>query len=175
MWNFRNQNGICRGYAMTPHHAGINLERLGKNRSWKKGENMLVDVVFIARHPQPDCGQVVVGWYKNATVFHKHYETYNHPGEYGYICTANENDAILLPGEHRDFPVPRGKGFPGQANIWYGDTGSDAVSMFKQKLIEHINAAHSRTRQGERNNNRTGRKGFGTSNADRCKPKIVMS
>lgn len=139
MWNFRKQNGLCRGYSMTPHHAGVNLGRLGKNRPWKKGEDMLADVVFIAPHPDGR-GQVVVGWYKNATVFHKHYETANHPGEYGYICTANENDATLLPGESRDFPVERGKGFPGQANIWYSDQDDASVSEFKQKLREYIDA-----------------------------------
>jgi len=140
MWNFRNQNGLCRGYAMTPRHAGVNLERLGGKRAWKKGDNMLVDVVFIAPHPQRDRGQVVVGWYKNATVFHKHYETDNHPEGYGYICTASENDVTLLPGERRDFPVKRGKGFPGQANIWYGDQDDASVSEFKQELREYINA-----------------------------------
>lgn len=138
MWNFQKQNGLCRGYAMAPHHAGVDLGRLEKNRPWKKGEDMRADVVFIARHPKR--GQVVVGWYKNATVFHRHYETDNHPGRYGYICTANENDATLLPSELRDFPVPRGKGFPGQSNIWYGDIDSDTVSKFKQELGEYINA-----------------------------------
>lgn len=68
VFNFKPSRGKCYGYAMSLHLAGVNLRFLDESQRWLEGDELTgVDVVFIAR--RPGYGQVVVGWYRNATVF----------------------------------------------------------------------------------------------------------
>ena len=66
VFNFKPSRGKCYGYAMSRHFSGVNLHYLDDSRSWSDGDELdSVDVIFIAR--RPGVGQVVVGWYRNAT------------------------------------------------------------------------------------------------------------
>lgn len=106
-------------------------------------------VVFCAK---PDNGpNVIVGWYKNATVYRRR------PSYMGrdYNIEADKNDCFLLPEKERRFHVPRAKkdgfGF-GQANIWYAQEAGcadyitavlkyiDAHSVRQDKPQKAINA-----------------------------------
>jgi hypothetical protein len=40
----------------------------------------------------------------------------------------------------RTFQVPRGKGFPGQSNVWYENDKNEEVVKFKRKLRKYINS-----------------------------------
>lgn len=116
----------CYGYVMTKNFAGIDLSRILPDEEWIKGAELPdVDIVFISKSLEPNIGQVVVGWYKNATVFHKEYRKRRGSKKQGdwdnidYLCEVSDENATLLQAPDRTFQIPRGKGFPGQSNVWY--------------------------------------------------------
>lgn len=128
IYNFKPSRGRCYGYAMTKGLSGIRLDMLDPGPAWAKGdERPGVDVVFFAR--RPGHGQVIVGWYRDATVFHRQYHVRRGqiPGmdESGrhYVCSTDAANVVLLPEAARTFEVPAAssgaKGFPGQSNVWY--------------------------------------------------------
>jgi hypothetical protein len=128
VFNFAPYHGKCYGYGMTRNHAGINLEFLDGTNEWAQGDELGdVDVVFFAR--SRNGGQVIVGWYDRATVFHKQYRTrrgsipgMNYQG-ISYVCHVPAERAYLIEESARSELVPLaaidGKGFSGQANVWY--------------------------------------------------------
>lgn len=140
MWNFRAEGGRCYGYVMTLHFAGIDLRRIAPDQNWKKNDELAgVDIVFIAR--RPDVGQVVIGWYRNATIFHKSYRKRRGRKKMGdwdgldYLCEVDAEQAVLLPEGQRTFPVPHGeKGLPGQSNLWYPPIGNPRAVRFVAAL-----------------------------------------
>lgn len=72
MWNFRQEAGRCYAYVMTKAFAGIDTNLVVPGSHLAVGDELQgVDIVFIAK--RPGYGQVVVGWYRGATVFHKKY------------------------------------------------------------------------------------------------------
>lgn len=166
VFNFKPSRGKCYGYAMSLHFAGVNLRRLDDSRKWARGDELTgVDVVFIAQ--RPGFGQVVVGWYRNATVFHQQYRVRRGsiPGmspmegmsaegagtRRHFLCVASAENAFLLREESRTFEVPAAqaghKGFPGQSNVWYPGHHGDQrrVKAFVQSLQRYINTAAAQT------------------------------
>jgi len=147
MWNFRKEGGHCYGYVMTTHFAGLNLDRISPDSTWKPNDELDgVDVVFFAT--KPSVGQVVVGWYSGATVYHKKYRT--RPGgktkgdraKLHYLCQVDAGKALLLPEDKRTFNVPygpsAGKGFPGQSNVWYPPADNPEADEFVGRLRQYI-------------------------------------
>lgn len=176
VFNFKPSYGKCFGYAMTRNLSGLNLSNLDKTRRWSKGDELHgVDVVFIAKHPE--FGQVVVGWYRDATVFHKEYRVRR--GQIQgmsfpmrrFLCSVPKESVHLLPVEMRNFTVPNAptgnKGFPGQSNVWYPSMHFDnaAVRKFHKTLSKYITSNSARTvlpgdEKSERKSRRVGgRKG----------------
>lgn len=148
MWNFRAESGRCYGYVMTKSYAGIDLSRLDDTHDWNFNDELDgVDIVFIAKHPPH--GQVIVGWYKNATVFHKNYRTrhnLNNTEEskrLDYLCVADSENAILLPEQQRTYSIPHGRGFIGTSNVWYSDIGNPSVVEFLGNVANYID--HQKT------------------------------
>jgi hypothetical protein len=147
MWNFRAEGGRCYGYVMTLHFAGVDLSRIAPDKDWKENDELSgVDIVFIAR--RPDVGQVVVGWYRNATVFHKSYRKRRGRKRMGdwdgldYLCEVDAEQATLLPEDQRTFSVPRGKkGYPGQSNVWYPPNDNPDATRFVARLRKLIGGA----------------------------------
>lgn len=151
VFNFKPSHGKCYGYAMSRHFSGVNLEFVDPTRAWREGDELSgVDVVFIAR--KPGVGQVVVGWYRNATVFHQQYRARRgtipgmNEGVRHFLCVANAESVRLIPEEERTFEVPYApnghKGFPGQSNVWYpmSHTDKPEVSAFTKRLTKYIGA-----------------------------------
>lgn len=137
-------DGQYRGFVETKYRIGyeegiatntynsLHIERIDP---FAKGKTYLDDVlvVFCAK---PENGQtVIVGWYKNATVFRRR-PFYN--GRF-FNIQADRKDGFLLPEDQRTFVVPRarqdGIGF-GQANIWYA--GTPECSEYVNKGIRYI-------------------------------------
>ncbi|WP_080755873.1 HNH endonuclease [Aeromonas hydrophila] len=121
--NFSPINNKVYGYVRSS--GKINIERLGasKKDSFIKG----ITVVWTAG---PDNGgTVIVGWYKNATVFRLEQEIerptqlQKHNGISKYRIIAEAENAKLLPLMQRTFLIPRAvKGGIGQSNVWYADS-----------------------------------------------------
>jgi hypothetical protein len=149
MWNFRAEGGKVYGYAMTKNFSGVDLLRLDNSRAWNENDELDgVDVVFFAK--QPGGRQAVVGWYRDAKLFHKSYRKrrgQRHQGDWEslyYLCEADVENTVLLDSEGRDFEVPyapaHGKGFPGHANIWYGGDGAENSLNFLADLRKYLNS-----------------------------------
>ncbi|WP_031597611.1 protein NO VEIN domain-containing protein [Ferrovum myxofaciens] len=121
-YNFLNVNGICYGY-FKPNMKSpfeINLGRIERDCNDDKIDN--VRVIWFATKPGGG-GQVVIGWYKNATVF-RTIQSHDYLTQRGYNIKASVDDCVLLPISKRKFPVGHGikgekKGNPGQANAFY--------------------------------------------------------
>lgn len=127
----------------------LHIERINKDASQKDYLNNVL-VVFIAKTPDEitttylkKSGQVVIGWYRNATVYRK-IQTIADGREYNLKCKID--DGILLPPENRDF-YPKDFlyhdcSFIGQSNVWYleAKTPAAVVGMkeFKAHLFEYI-------------------------------------
>src|SRR6185312_6938021 len=181
MWNFRDEAGRCYGFVMTkditPKYAkkkrfsGIDLMRIDPTEQWKDSKELTgVDIVYIAKHPER--GQVVVGWYKNATVFHKTYRKRRGRPKLGdwagldYLCEVDTRDAhLVLNDDNRTFPVPKGKGFPGQSNIWYPDEDNLEAMRFVAKLRKYIGGATGKQVQPTQSKGKGGGK-WGKSDKD---------
>lgn len=151
VFNFKPSRGRCYGYAMSRHLAGLNLRYIDDSKTWREGDELSgVDVVFVAR--RPSVGQVVVGWYRNATVFHRQYRVRRGAilgmEEAGrrFLCVAEADHVRLLPEDKRTFEVPFApagfKGFPGQSNVWYPshNTNQPGVTAFIRKLAKYLDS-----------------------------------
>lgn len=124
-YNFLESNHDVYGY-FQPHMKApfeINLSRIEKNFTGNEIDNVLV--IWFATNPI-DRGQVIVGWYKNATVFKSIQMSSNLPQRenYNFNVKALKKDSVLLPLSNRKFSVGHRipnekKGNPGQANAFY--------------------------------------------------------
>jgi len=176
VFNFKPSREKCYGYAMSRHFAGLNLRYIDNSQTWQEGDELTgVDVVFIAR--RPGFGQVVVGWYRNATVFHQQYRVRRGsiPGmneaKRHFLCVADADSARLLPEDDRTFEVPYApagfKGFPGQSNVWYPSKNTDqpSVARFIRKLTKYIAATPgvALPKDEVSDANRGGKKGRGST------------
>lgn len=124
-YNFLSIDGHRYGYFqphMTPPY-DINIKRIDPNCDADQIDNVLV--IWFATNPIAK-GQVVVGWYKNATVFRSIQSPTSLPqrGNYNYNIIAKAKDCTLLPISKRKYPVGHDtastkEGNPGQANAFY--------------------------------------------------------
>lgn len=146
--NFLPANGKVHGYVQ-PVGSQIKIERLGAS----KEDDMLtdVDVVFTALRPGAG-GTVVVGWYKNATVF-RHLqrveglsETHESNSVDSYWASAAAENAVLLPVDQRNIVIPRGKGGMGKSNVWFAD--SPVISKWISKIKRTIGGEVVAKRRG---------------------------
>lgn len=122
--NFSSYRNKVYGYVQPPAWH-INVDRLGAPPE----SNSIGGVSVVWTATRPGGGTVIVGWYRNATVF-RHYQEFRQAptahrnnGIDGYWIAASANDATLLPIDARLFEIPRQvKGGMGQSNVWYADT-----------------------------------------------------
>jgi hypothetical protein len=150
-YNFLNIRGSLYGY-FQPHMKSpyeINLSRIEQGYSDDKIDNVLV--IWFATNPI-DRGQVVIGWYNNATVYRSIQSTNMLPlrENYDYNIKARTEDGVLLPISKRKFPVGHDiegtkEGRPGQANAFYvldhqgqeKDLGNPK-NVWIRRLIEYV-------------------------------------
>jgi Domain of unknown function (DUF3883) len=134
--NFSSDKGTLHGYVQAPGKE-INIDRIGaQNNAESIGG---VTVVWTAGSPSG--GTVIVGWYKDATVFRNYKQFRKVPsaqlrnGIDGYWISAPSSKATLLPVDSRVFEIPRGvKGGIGQSNVWYADSRASV------KLVKKVRA-----------------------------------
>ena len=121
--NFAGDGKYFYGYVQ-PTGEQIKIERLGADKS----DEQLAGVTVIWTASSPAGGTVIVGWYKDATVY-RHLQQFkkipalhDKNGIEGYRVMAGTGDVRLLPIDERTFEIPRRvKGGIGQANVWYAD------------------------------------------------------
>lgn len=137
--NFVSAHGHVYGYVQ-PRGGQIRIERIGAGIDDEEISG--VDVVFTARRPGRG-GTVIVGWYRNATVFRRPQRKkwlssmHQRNGVDAYWISAKESDATLLAPDRRNVVVPRGEGGMGQSNVWYAD--AEGVSDWVARVRHLIN------------------------------------
>ena len=92
-----------------------------------------VDVVWTATSPER--GRVVVGWYRNATVF-RHLQRCAHGL---YHIKARTTDCRLLPLDKRMKIESRGEGRPGRTPVWYAESRYGA--KVRQRVLRRMSEA----------------------------------
>ncbi|MEN6462416.1 MAG: hypothetical protein ABFC94_13755 [Syntrophomonas sp.] len=137
---------VCLGFFETKSTNRVSSNQLhiekieGSTKSDKFVENVLV--VWCAKYD--DNRTVVVGWYKNATVYRCYKnEEFENGYTQSYNVIANAEDCVLIPRDTRNvhiWQVPRKKytrsfGF-GQANVWFAN--EETAQQFINKLVSNI-------------------------------------
>ena len=133
--NFADRAGTLYGYVQ-PSGRAIKIEKLGA----ADGDDS-VDGVTVVWTASPEAGgTVVVGWYKNATVYRDAQQIPKptpHQVRNGvdlFRIKARSADAVLLPVTERDLIVPRAvKGGIGQSNVWFADK-PEGAALVKRAL-----------------------------------------
>jgi 5-methylcytosine-specific restriction enzyme A len=120
--NFSNNAGKLYGYVQPT--GSIKIEKIGASNLDEAAYG--VTVVWTAGPKEG--GTVVVGWYKDATVFRdaqiisKPNAIQRKNGVKSYRITAPANSAVLLPVNKRELIIPRAvQGGIGQSNVWYAN------------------------------------------------------
>lgn len=133
------EDGYCRGFVESGYVDGvggrareIHIENIDQAFA-KKGSISDVTVVFCAKI---ETGKtVIVGWYKNATVYRGREF---HEGRM-YNILAKQDDVKCIKEKERNFVVPRAKtsdfGF-GQTNYWFAN--EPAAKDFIQNVLAYI-------------------------------------
>ena len=134
-FNFLPVEGYCYGYAQ-PNKNSISCGRIEPSY---KGKDSIEGVTVVMVAPHPEGGSVIVGWYKNATVYSSpQKETSGKRGGFPYFFSAKAEDCTLIPPIQRQFEVPRGKGFIGQANVAFLDSKEPEVIKTRQEISKYI-------------------------------------
>ncbi|MBN1471285.1 MAG: hypothetical protein JW925_05860 [Syntrophaceae bacterium] len=115
LYNFKTINGKLFGYFQpyeppedSDNPVTVNLERIDPVT---KDDDFINSVLVIFVSKKEGYGQVIVGWYKNASV----YRNYQRPlknmlrENYRYNLQAEINNAVLLPENYRKFKIPTGE------------------------------------------------------------------
>ncbi|MCC8978309.1 HNH endonuclease [Bradyrhizobium acaciae] len=120
--NFADENGAVRGFVEN-RGQNFDLRKLGARESNDAVSG--VTIIFCAVDERSRKLRVV-GWYENATVYHKLQKPKKGSirGNWEYYFEASSKDAHLIPGTARDLVVPRktrttDKGFIGQRCVFY--------------------------------------------------------
>ena len=131
------EDNYVRGFVETKYREGqprqIRIENIDSNFI---NSDCIKDVtVVFCAHSDSLKNTVIVGWYKNATVYRSR-PKYNNR-QFNLECAVE--DAYLISEQQRTFIVPRAKngnyGF-GQSNIWYAK--DERASEFITSVIEYI-------------------------------------
>lgn len=102
-----------------------------------KNEIPDVTVVFCAKSPVLK-KTVIVGWYKNATV----YRWVKEHNRVKYNITTNSGNAVRLSEIERTFEIPRSNsaenlGF-GTSQLWYAKADNEEVKKFVSRVLDYI-------------------------------------
>jgi Protein NO VEIN, C-terminal len=136
----------------------IALERLGGDHLSEYLEG--VTVVFVAPF-QGEGPYVIVGWYKNATVYRSPQEPPDGSGRVfdgdsiSFNLSAAQKDGFLIqPADNRVFQVPRGKGGIGQSRIWYADRPEQEAFVRKvRRYVETKKTGSHESKRGSHHGN----------------------
>lgn len=140
------EDGMVRGFVETKYSDGaiggqqkpkqLHIENI--DDEYKNADSIDNVLVVFGAHSPIRNKTVIIGWYKNATVY-RNRERYN---DRQYNIITNSRDAVLLSESNRVMEIPRASkhednlGF-GQANVWYAKKVEH--QEFVNKIIDYIN------------------------------------
>lgn len=135
--NFKVSAGKVYGSFAIPMNAEeLSLYRIDPSASGDSLKKVLL--IFFARDPRPDSeGQVVVGWYKNASVYSE-----SRKSPQWHYAEAQSSNAVLLPTYRRTCILPHGENAPGQSNVFFVLDGNAKPKSLKwlPKVLDFVNS-----------------------------------
>ena len=149
-FNFKPKRGLYYGYV--PGRNNIRIRNFANHtRDLATG----ITVVWVARHPE-NGRYVIVGWYRDATIFKLPQASAWRLGSEHIFCqiTAPEAGSKLVPRELRTFPSPDLPqiGF-GRSVIYYGN---DELNPVVRKFIDSDGTWQGATRKKRKESKRAG-------------------
>ena len=129
-YNFLNRNN--KYYGDVGGLNKINLSNLNEDNS-KNSINKCI-IIWVAKNPYLK-KTVIIGWYKNAKIF-KETQYLNFNGKFSFKFVSSIKNSFLLPIDERIFQIPRGKGYFGQKNVYYGN--SSGGTELKLKILQYL-------------------------------------
>ena len=152
IFNFQDCNGTVYGYVQPPGR--LNINKLGATSKETCVDDVLV--VWVAKSEKLN-SNVVVGWYKHATLYREAQKPPPHAnrdynGEvFDYYASSATANATLLPVDERLCKIPpKEKGGMGQANVWYADK-RDQHSEVRRSVLDFISKRVIHPAKQERN------------------------
>jgi len=148
--NFYEYQKNVYGYVQ-PSGSQINISRLGASNTDESIRN--ITVIWTAKRPEG--GTVIVGWYKNATVYRYYQNFTKQPPLHkknklpGYWITAKAKDVNLLSIDERTISIPRGTAGMGRSHIWYADSPDKVEFLNNVKAL--IKGKRAKTPVAKRN------------------------
>jgi hypothetical protein len=151
VYNFQPYNGMMYGYVepglveKNGRQRNIDVSRLPRRPGALNNPSSVSEVLVVwVATPKGGTAPLVVGWYKDATLFRsaqippagsiRTLPRHDHPGE--YFASAREQDCVLISPEERALQLPRkGEGF-GHSNLWYAQTA--AGEFVKDSVLTYI-------------------------------------
>lgn len=159
IFNFQDCNGTVYGYVQPPRGGSTSVPKLNISKLGATLKETYVDdvlVVWLARSEELK-SNVVVGWYKHATLYREAQEppwqaNRNYNGEeFNYYASTAAENAILLPVDERLCKIPgRNDGGMGQANVWYAND-PDQHSKVRRSVLDFISNRVIHPAKQERN------------------------
>lgn len=138
--NFAAHEGRMYGFVQGIRSHPLTIERIHEAADGKDRIARTL-VIFVSRRPHQR-GQVVIGWYQNASVYR---EAHSDPrrqfrSQRVFNITARRKDALLLPTKERWEAVPGGAGAFGQSNVCYplDRDGRPKKAAWMSKAIEYV-------------------------------------
>lgn len=137
--NFSPLGGQLKGFVQSIRSHPLKLERISANATDVDSLDGVL-VVFIAQRPG-ERGQVVVGWYQDATVYRdvRPDPRRTQDADRVFNVQTSKSLAVLLPTNERYEFVPGGKGAFGQANVCYSleSNGKAKNAPWMKAVIEY--------------------------------------
>ena len=154
IFNFQDCNGTVYGYVQPGGGSKLDISRLEDTSKETCVDDVLV--VWVAKSEKLD-SNVVVGWYKHATLYREAQKPPPHAnrdynGEvFDYYAKSATANATLLPVDERLCKIPpKEKGGMGQANVWYADK-RDQHSEVRRSVLDFISKRVVHPAKQERN------------------------
>lgn len=133
------EDGKCYGFVepgfKNKKQNTIHIEKIDIDYK-DKDEIPDVTVIFCAKSTIKQ-KTVIVGWYKNTTIFRRVKEI----NGVKYNITANSDDMERIPDSEREFEVPRansGKPGFGEKNLWYAKADDKETKNFVNTVCNYI-------------------------------------
>lgn len=124
------ETGIQRG-----KHKQLHIERIDDS---SKKSNFISGVTVVFCASENEKGNVIVGWYKNATVF-RHLIKEN---DKIYNIVSDKENVFLLEREKRNYFIPNarsGKIGIGRSHVWFADKDTPEVKEIVDNVLTYIN------------------------------------
>ena len=124
VYNFKPAENHVYGYFQpylrreTEKRITLNLGRIDQSA---RNTDSIADVLVVFVSRSDTAGQVIVGWYDNATVYREYQKPTSQMqrANYWYLLRAESRHAVLLPEKYRTHGIPKGAGAFGRASVVY--------------------------------------------------------